>query len=131
MKIQLIFLFLAGIGSANATLICVELPEERIVLSDKKIIPYKTRTGYQYILEGPKDYRGNSYKLATVLVGELNQPELLFFPNFEAEDGMRSGVFYSNSILQNASFIISYGRTCGGEGYELHFKFSEITNEDL
>ena len=130
MKHLLIFLVLVCVRSVSATTIaCEELPEERIVVSDNKITPYKTSSGYQYILQGPLDYKGYVFELATVLVGEMENPELIFFPSFEAKNGIRSGIFYSGIILQNASLIISYGVTCSGDGYELHFKLGETSYE--
>lgn len=130
MKHLLIFLLLVSIHSVSATtFVCEELPEERKVISDEKIIPYKTSSGYQYILQGPIDYQEYLFKSAVVLVGEIENPELIFFPSFETRDGIRDGIFYSGKILKDASLVISYGETCSGDGYELHFKLSETSNE--
>ncbi|WP_369744020.1 hypothetical protein AB8S08_05350 [Pseudidiomarina sp. PP-1MA] len=113
---------------AEATSIGCSSNEANRVISKEVFFPFKAgEFGYQYTFSVPVLYRGQEYKGAVVIVGSKETPYLLFFPHLERQDGIDAklgGLFYHNSLLKNAELIVEYGDYCGGNGYQVSFKFS-------
>ena len=97
--------------------------------SDKVLPIYKVPNNVQYLFSIAPSFKKLDYKGAMVVVGDINNPDLLFFPELESSDdesGWLTGLFYNRNILKNAVLVVEYGDYCKGNGYEVSYSFSEV-----
>ncbi len=130
MKVIVIFLIYAVFSFTTYadTPFCDSKVDGR-VKSDKVLSIYKIPNGVQYIFSVDSSYKDLNYNSSMVLVGDINNPDLLFFPELETSDdesGWLTGIFYNGNILKNAVLVVEYGNYCKGNGYEVSYSFSEV-----
>ncbi|RUO63657.1 hypothetical protein [Pseudidiomarina insulisalsae] len=110
--------------------ICLSDQDKRVT-SKKVQVPYSYKyqqEGYQYLLEIDNEFGGLSFSSASLVVGELSDPEFFVSVNLTA-DGQRNGsvgtVIISKTLLKDAKLIAEYGNFCGGSGWEVIYPISE------